>query len=215
MSEHSWARIGQIGALLAGLAAFVTLIISLNLPTNLLIANIHPMVFQFPLSRNQIQNTVKVGPIADRLFGLTDARGLIKIILRNTGELQVTDISVKVSDAIFYATVDNRLATWSEKDVFSDQKELKLTAMRQGDSTTIYAWTKTPLELYQFWDKLGDQFQITFPQGVATKHIYIENNLIEGWLERNWTYIIFGSFFVIFILFLVAALILERRQKQS
>jgi hypothetical protein len=195
MSEHVWARVGQVGALLAGLAAVVTLIISLSSPSNLLVAEIYPMGFGLPFSADQIEEAIKTGNLRDHLRDLTDAKGLVMIKLHNVGELTVTNIQVKVTDAVLYATGEpgaNRSLSVlpDHATISSDQTGVKLDEMRQGDHLIIFVWTKTPLELYQYWRNLSDQFQITFPQGIATKHIYIENNLFEGWFERNWIYLV-------------------------
>lgn len=213
MSDHVWARIGQVGALFAGLAAVGALIITLISPATVLVADIHPMGFLLPLSVSEIRNFVKDDAIAERLSKLTDAKGLVKIVLHNTGDLRLTDIRVKVSEAILYTAVDDALVTyWIDKTPVLVQGESAISELRQGDTVVVYVWTKTPFELYQSWNSLFDKFQITFPQGVATKHIYIENSLFGGWLERNKTYLLLSVWALLLIGLSVATFVVRRRR---
>ncbi len=213
MSDRVWIRIGQIGTAVAAVAAVITVIVLLRSPSNTLVADIYPMGFALPISYKDIDSQIKPGPIHDNLAALVSsfsrAKGLVKINLHNAGELQVTDIRVKITDAVLYAKSTNSL---DDAEIIPfDNNGVKLSEMRQGDSITIYSWTKTPLELYQFWGELRDKFQITFPQGVAIQNIYIENTLFEGWLERNWFYFL-GVFWILMIVVLFSIVHIQTKR---
>jgi hypothetical protein len=220
MSDRVWARVGQFGTLLAAITAVITCIILLRSPSTLLVADIYPMGFELPLPYKDIEDQVKPGTARDTLMALggefSEARGLVKINLHNTGELQITDIRVKVDDAVLYAKSFGKLS--DAQVIPSDDGGIKLGDMRQGDFITLYAWTKTPIELYQYWIGLHDKFQITFPQGIATKNVYIEDNLFEGWMERNFGYFFFVLGLTVAVVpsvFLLAREMRSRRPRNS
>jgi hypothetical protein len=190
MSERVWARVGQIGTALAGIAAVIGIIIALNTPSSRLVAEIRPMAFRLPVTADQLPELTKtdnkpVSAALGNLMRVSRATSLVKIDLYNNGDFPISGIHINVADAVLYATgtegVDNSSV------LPSDQSGTTLESLTQDSTVTIYVWTGTQAENYRHWFSLDDKFRITFSQGVARKNIYIEGSPIAGWFERYGT----------------------------
>jgi hypothetical protein len=96
MSERVWARVGQIGTALAGIAAVIALIISLNTASSRLVAEIRPMAFRLPVTVDQLAELTKtdkpVSAALGNLMRVTRATGLVKIDLYNNGDFPVSGV---------------------------------------------------------------------------------------------------------------------------
>jgi hypothetical protein len=179
--------VGQIGTAIAGIAAVVAIIISLNTPSSRLVAEIRPMAFRLPVTAGEIAELTKTDKPASAAIGelmkVSRATALVKIDLYNNGDFPISAIHINVAEAILYARgtegVDNSSA------LPSDSLGTTLDSLMQGSSATIYVWTGTQAESYRHWSNLDDKFKITFSQGVARKYIYIEGGWFSGWWERN------------------------------
>ena len=186
MSERVWARVGQIGTALAGIAAVIALIISLNTASSRLVAEIRPMAFRLPVTVDQLAELTKtdkpVSAALGNLMRVARATSLVKIDLYNTGDFPISGIHINVTDAVLYA---KGTAGVDDSSVLpSDQSGTTLESLTQGSTVTIYVWTGTQAENYRHWPSLDDKFRITFSQGVARKSIYIEGSPIAGWFDR-------------------------------
>jgi hypothetical protein len=183
MSERFWARVGQIGTALAGIAAVVGIIIALNTPSSRLVAEIRPMAFRLPVTAGEIAKLAPAGASLGELMKVGRATGLVKIDLYNNGDFPISAIHINVADAVLYAKgtegVDDAAV------LASDNSGTTLDSLTQGSSLTIYVWTGTQAETYRHWANLDDKFKITYSQGVARKSIYIEGGRLSGWFERN------------------------------
>jgi hypothetical protein len=217
MSERVWARVGQIGTALAGIAAIVALIVSLNTPSSRLVAEIRPMAFRLPVTDKQLldlsQTDKPVSAALGELMKVDRATGLVKIDLYNNGDFPISAIHINVAEAILYAKgtegVDDSAV------LPSDQSGTTLDSLTQGSSVTIYVWTRKPAAIYRHWYDLDNQFNITFSQGVARKYIYIEGGGISGWLDRNGTNISFSIVLVSGLLYALLTLYTYVRQNRS
>jgi hypothetical protein len=191
MSEHIWARFGQIFTGLSGMGGLVALLTWLNLPSNSLIADIRPVSFRLPFTAGAIGEIVKTctdvaktcPPVAGHLLGITRVNGFVTVDLHNTGDIPINNVQVFVKNAVLYAKVTEGVD--DSNLVGFDENGTSVASLTQGSSLTIYAWTSTFTGAYRSWWNLSDQFRVSFSQGVATKHIYIEGSLISGWIERN------------------------------
>jgi hypothetical protein len=103
ISERVWARIGQIGTALAGVAAVVAIIISLNTPSSRLVAEIRPMAFRLPVTGEEIAKLAPAGAALGELMKVGRAAGLVKIDLYNNGDFPISAIHINVADAVLYA----------------------------------------------------------------------------------------------------------------
>jgi len=140
MSERVWARVGQIGTALAGIAAVVALIFTLNSPSSRLVAEIRPMAFRLPVTDGQLAEQTKtdksVSPALGPFMQASRATGLVKIDLYNNGEFPISAIHINVSDAFLYAKGTEGVDDSSV--ISSDQSGITLDTLTQGSSTTIY-----------------------------------------------------------------------------
>jgi hypothetical protein len=187
MSERVWARVGQIGTALAGIAAVIAIFISVNAPSSRLVADIRPMAFRMPITSDQLAELTKtdkpVSASVNYLMRVSRATSLVKIDLYNYGDFPISGIHIDVADAVLYAKGTE--GTDDSSVLPSDQSGTTIDSLSQGTSVTIYVWTGIQAENYRHWANLDDKFRITFSQGVARKNIYIEGSLFSGWLERN------------------------------
>jgi hypothetical protein len=186
MSERVWARVGQIGTALAGIAAIIGIIISVSTPSSRLVAEIRPMAFRLPVSADQLVGLTKtdksVSAALDNLMRVNRATSLVKIDLYNNGDFPISGIHIKVADAVLYAKGTEGMDNSSVLP--SDQSGTTLESLLQGSAVTIYVWTGIQAETFRHWSDLEDKFNITFSQGVARKKIYIEGSPIAGWFDR-------------------------------
>ena len=153
MSERVWARVGQIGTALAGIAAVIAIIISMNTPSSRLVADIRPMAFRLPVTTIQLSELIQTDKSASvplgELMKVSRATGLVKIDLYNNGDFPISAIHINVADAYLYAKgiegVDDSAI------LPSDQSGITLDNLTQGSSVTIYVWTGTQAETYRHW----------------------------------------------------------------
>jgi hypothetical protein len=168
MSEHGWARVGQIGTALnalVGLGALgVTIFIYLTTPSSLLVADIRPMAFRLPITAAQLGEFTKPGQLfsapAVSLLQVSQATSLVKIELHNNGGFPISAIRVNVASAVLYASETEGVDDSSSLP--SDQLRTTIDNLTQGESMTVYVWTGTQAEEYRHWSDLDNQFKIIF-----------------------------------------------------
>lgn len=185
MSERMWARVGQIGTALAGIAAIIGIIISVNTPSSRLVAEIRPMAFRLPVSADQLVGLTKtdksVSAALGNLMRVNRATSLVKIDLYNNGDFPISGIHIKVADAVLYAKGTEGVDDSSVLP--SDQSGATLESLMQGSSVTIYVWTGTQAETYRHWSDLDDKFNIRFRKVLHGKIFISKGALLPAGLS--------------------------------
>jgi hypothetical protein len=207
-----WSIIGNVAATVTIATAIGVPVVSYftsQSPSSQLVADIRPMAFRLPVTRDQIWKLAypdKPKPENAEVLALLKeinlATGLVEIDLHNNGELPISGIHVNVDRGLVYAI--GKLGGMDDPSVLrSDKSGITLDSLTQGSSITVYVWTDEPPDYYRnepTYIDLGKNFNISYSQGVARKNIYTEGSLFSLWLDRNWLLVWVSLCMILFVL---------------
>jgi hypothetical protein len=200
----------QIIVVLAALAAIITFVRSYWIPATRLVADIYPMEFRLPVDGGELTAATRsnqpMDPAIAHVLAVTNANGFARIDLKNEGTLPIERINIRVRGAVIYAKGTPNVQD-SVVIPISDESGITVPKLTQGGFITIYVWSGIAWGTYSSWDTLEDQFQITFPQGVADERFHITVGGLSEFIDKH--FLIFLNAFGILFLLSTAGLVVR------